>query len=222
MTFSEELKKEGEGIWREIQAHPFVRGIGDGSLPQEAFRFYMCQDYVFLVEYGRVLALAVSKGGGLNTMGKFAGLLDATLNQEMELHRAYAARFGITDADLEAVELAPTARAYTRHLLEVAYSDGLAEIAAGLMPCQWGYAEIGSRLAREGDVSEANPYAEWIHTYASEDFQSLAAWLCGLVDRLAEDLGPSSKQGLKRIFVTSSRYEYLFWDMAYRQETWPV
>ena len=120
MVFSEKLKRAGEGIWERIYAHPFVRGIGDGSLPVGAFRFYMCQDYVFLVEYARVLALATSKGDDLATMGKFAGLLDATLNREMDLHRAYAGRFGITDADLQAAVLAPTARAYTRHLLEVA------------------------------------------------------------------------------------------------------
>ncbi|MFQ5912749.1 MAG: thiaminase II [Nitrospinota bacterium] len=222
MTFSKELKKAGEGIWREIHAHPFVRGIGDGSLPVEAFRFYMRQDYVFLVEYARVLALAVSKGGGLETMGKFAGLLDATLNQEMKLHRTYAARFGVSNADLETVELAPAARAYTRHLLEVARSGTLAEIAASLMPCQWGYAEIGRRLAREGDATEANPYAEWIRTYASEDFQSLADWICGLLDRLAEEVSSSCKREMEKLFLISSRYEFLFWEMSYRQETWPV
>lgn len=222
MTFSEELKKAGEGIWREIHAHPFVQGIGDGSLPQEAFRFYMGQDYVFLIEYARVLALAVSKGGGLETMGKFAGLLDATLNREMEIHRAYAARFGLTHADLEAAVLAPTARAYTRHLLEIAFSGGLPEIAVGLMPCQWGYADLGAHLFREGDVSGANPYADWIRTYASEEFRSIADWLCGLVDRLGRDLSPASKRALEKIFLLSSRYEYLFWEMSYRREIWPL
>jgi thiaminase/transcriptional activator TenA len=220
--FTEELKKEGETIWREIFAHPFVRGIADGSLPEEAFRYYMSQDYVFLIEYARVLALGVSKGHNLEVMGRFAKLLDATLNEEMSLHKAYASRFGITESDLEAVELAPTARAYTRHLLEVAYSGSLPEIAASLMPCQWGYAEIGSRLAREGDVSDANPYVDWIQTYASEDFQSIAEWLCGLLDSLAEDLPPAIKLRLQEVFLSSSRYEYLFWDMSYRQEQWPV
>ncbi len=222
MGFSEELKEKGETIWRQILFHPFVRGLADGSLPEEAFRFYMSQDYVFLIEYARVLALAVSKGQSLAVMGKFASLLGATLNEEMSLHKAYASRFGITESDLEAVEMAPAARAYTRHLLEVAYSGGLSEIAASLMPCQWGYAEIGSRLAREGDVSDANPYADWIQTYASEGFQSIAKWLCGLLDSLAEDLAPSSKLRLQGLFILSSQYEYLFWDMSYRQEGWPV
>lgn len=222
MKFSEELKKSGEKIWREIHTHPFVRGIADGSLPVEAFRFYMGQDYVFLIEYARVLALAVSKGGGLTAMGRFAGLLDATLNQEMELHRSYAARFGITNEDLEAVELAPAARAYTRHLLEIAHTGGLVEIAAGLMPCQWGYAEIGSRLAREGDVSEANPYVEWIQTYASEEFRAIADWLCSLLNRLGEEASPSSRRRCVEIFLLSSRYEYFFWEMSFRRETWPV
>ena len=222
MGFTQALKKQGEIVWNEIRRHPFIQGLGDGSVPLEAFRFYMAQDYVFLVEYARVLALAVTKGGGLETMGRFAGLLDATLNQEMELHRSYAERFGISAQELESAKLAPTAYAYTRHLLEAAHSGGLPEVAAALMPCQWGYAELGAMLEREGDVTEANPYADWIKTYSSEDFQEIARWLCGLLDDLAGGLPNDRKQSLTEIFLTSSRYEYLFWDMSNRLESWPV
>ncbi len=222
MSFTQELKIEGESIWSEIRMHPFVQGLGDGSLPLDVFRFYMKQDYVFLIEYARVLALAVTKGGGLKTMGKFADLLNATLNQEMALHRSYAERFGISKEDLESLELAPTAHAYTRHLLEVAHSGGLAEVAVALMPCQWGYAALGEMLEREGDVTEANPYVDWIKAYSSEDFQKISRWLCDLLDELSVGLSDGQRNSLTKIFLTSSRYEYLFWNMSYKQETWAV
>lgn len=222
MAFTQDLKVEGEFIWSKIRMHPFVQGLGDGSLPLNAFRFYMKQDYVFLIEYARVLALAVAKGGDLQTMGMFAELLNATLNQEMTLHRSYAEKFGISTEDLESTELAPTAHGYTRHLLEIGHSGGLPEVAVSLMPCQWGYAEIGAMLAREGDVTEANPYVDWIRAYSSEDFQEISKWLCDLLDGLAGGLPCLQKKLLSEIFLTSSRYEYLFWNMSYKQETWAV
>ena len=140
----------------------------------------------------------------------------------MDLHRSYAERFGISAQELESTNLAPTAYAYTRHLLEAAHSGGLPEVAAVLMPCQWGYAELGAMLEREGDVTDANPYADWIKTYSAEDFQEIARWLCGLLDDLAGGLSNVRKKSLSEIFLTSSRYEYLFWDMSYRLENWPV
>src|SRR5581483_6148648 len=104
-------------IWAASAAHPFLRGIGDGSLPVDRFQFYIAQDYVFLVEYSRFLALAVAKAEDTETMGRLAGLLHSTLNVEMALHRSYCARFGITPEALAATEPAPVTHAYTRHLL---------------------------------------------------------------------------------------------------------
>lgn len=222
MGFADALKTKAAPVWEKIFHHPFVVGIGDGSLPVEKFRFYIGQDYVFLIEYSRVLALAVAKGPHLDTMGRFARLLDATLNTEMALHRSYAAQFGLSEEELAHTAAAPTTHAYTRYLLEVAYAGTLEDIVAALVPCQWGYWEIGRRLARQGEPSGQPLYAQWIRTYASEDFGALAQWLCSLLDKLAEGAKPSALARMEEYFLTSSRYEYLFWEMAYRQEQWPV
>ncbi|MDP9266194.1 MAG: thiaminase II, partial [Chloroflexota bacterium] len=81
--------------WRANLRHPFVRGIGDGTLPKRRFLHYLAQDYVFLTDYARVLALAAARASRVADMTSFAGLLHATLNVEMALHRRLCAREGI-------------------------------------------------------------------------------------------------------------------------------
>lgn len=220
--FSETLERKARPIWRQIFSHPFVQGIGDGTLPLRQFRFYLSQDYVFLIEYCRVLALGVAKAQDLETMGKFAELLHTTLHMEMALHRSYAKRFGIREEELARTEAAPLTYAYTRYLLSVAYSGTMAEIAASLLPCQWGYAEIGQRLAKKGKPKRQPLYGDWIKMYTSPEFATLASWLKGLTDRLAEEAGPATRQRMEEYYLMSSRYEYRFWEMCSRMEGWPV
>ena len=219
MTLSERLHQAAAPIWQKTLAHPFVTALGDGTLPIENFQFYMCQDYVFLIEYSRLLALATAKAPDLETMGRFANLLDATLNREMALHREFAAQCGINSAALATTHPAPTTYAYTRHLVRVAALGDLAEIVTALLPCQWGYCDIGQTLARRGKPASAPFYSQWIDMYASSEFAALATWLRELLDALD---GTTSEERLVEIFCTSARYEYLFWDMAYRLESWPL
>ena len=222
MRFSDELRAQAAPLWQRVHAHPFVQGMADGSLPTECFRFYMVQDYVFLVEFCRVLALGAAKSPDLETMGRFAGLLHETLHTEMALHRTYAAKFGIGEAELEAAEPASTTHAYTRHLLHAAQAGTLGELAAALLPCQWGYAEIGRALHHAAPRPVHELYGEWIVAYASPEFGALAEWLRGLVDRLGAEAGPTERARMARQFLDSSRYELMFWEMAFRRQTWPV
>lgn len=221
-SFSESLRREAEPLWQTIHRHPFVTGIGDGTLSIDRFRYYMCQDYLFLIDYSRVLALAVAKSPALDVMGRFADLLNATLNTEMDLHRGFAAKFGISNKALETTRHAPTCRAYTNFLLEVAWSGSFGEVAAAMLPCQWDYALIGKELAARGAPPDAPLYAEWIEMYASEEFAALSAWLREIIDRVANDAGPSDCERMRARFMTGTRYEYMFWDASWKMEEWPV
>ena len=222
MRFTEHLRQQTADLRRQVLQHPFVTGIGDGRLPLEAFRFYMCQDYVFLVDYSRVLALAVARADDLETMGRFAGLLHETLNTEMDLHRGFAAKFGISSKELEDTQAAPSTRAYTQHLLTTAYGGDLTDITAAILPCMWDYSDIGQTLAAQGAPSPKPLYNDWIQMYAAPEFAALTTWLRDLLDRLGSGAGTDRQARLSRLFADSCRYEYLFWDMAYRQETWPL
>ncbi len=221
MRASEAFRQAAHAIWEANYAHPFVQGIGDGTLSEERFRFYLAQDYVYLIDFSRFFALAAAKAPGLGPMERFAKLLDETLHFEMDLHRAICAEYGISRQTLERTRPAPICLAYTSYLLRVAYEGEAGSLLAALLPCSWGYAEIGLRLAARGLPAAAH-YAKWIQTYASAEYQEIVDWLRTLFDEAAGDVGGSARIRLQDIFDTSSRWEYLFWEMAWKMEDWPV
>ena len=140
----------------------------------------------------------------------------------MDLHRSYCAEFGITNEELEATAVAPTTMAYTRFLLNVAHQGTYPELVAAFLPCQWGYWEIGDHLRQRGIPTHAPLYAKWIEMYIDPEFKKLADWVRSLADRLCTPLGDEEAAKVENAYLTSLRYEYMFWDMAYRQEGWPV
>lgn len=219
--FTDELRQYAAPIWEADLNHPFVRGIADGSLQKEKFKFYLIQDYLFLLDYSRVFAYGVIKAHDELTMALFAKLLNETLNTEMDLHRGYCEKFGIPPAEMESAPVAPTTHAYTRHLLTVAQTGTLADVIAGVLPCQWGYAEIGTTLAEQGGSPEPL-YQEWIDMYSSPEFLALGEWLRKLLNEITQNSSSDEKDRIRRNFLLSSRYEYLFWEMAWTQEEWGI
>jgi thiaminase (transcriptional activator TenA) len=212
VNFSADLRSAADPIWRAQHDHPFVRGVGDGTVEPARLERWVRQDYRFLVEYCRLLALAAARSPDLETLRRFADLLQATAVTEMDLHRSYAAGFGITPDDLEAEEMAPVTRAYTDFLLRTAATGDFAELAAALLPCMWGFNEIGLRLAERGRPADER-CAAWIDAYADPQFTELAAWCRDLVDRLGADAGPLARGRMREAFLVSSRYELAFWDV---------
>jgi thiaminase/transcriptional activator TenA len=215
MPFSDQLREAATDVWKAQHEHPFVRGIGEGTLDPERFRFYVRQDYVFLIEYGRALALACARAPRLGLMERFAGLAQSTLRTEMDLHRAYAADWGISMEELERERPHTATRAYTDFLLRTAALGDFGELVAALLPCMWGYSELGQRLAQDGRPTE-ELYARWIDMYSGEEFANLARWCREVCDEAAAGAGEDGKRRMREAFVASSRYELDFWESAWR------
>ncbi len=221
MSFTQDLFDAAGPIWAAQLDHPFVRGLGDGSLEEERFKRWVRQDYLYLKEFARTFAWAVAKAESLVSMSWYASVLDLTLNTEMQLHRDYAARFGIGEAELEAEAMWPTTRAYTDFLVRTAADGDMPTLLAALLPCAWGYCHIGQELARAG-VPDDQRYADWIHQYASDEFDEAKEWLRGELDRLTQDAGDNKRERLQETFLVSSQYEWMFWEMCWEGEEWPV
>lgn len=222
MSFAEDMERRSVPIRQVILGHPFIVGVGNGRLPVEKFKYYVMQDYVYLIDYSRVLALASARAPDLETMAWFARLLDETLNTEMGLHRDYCGAFGISREELEATRPSPTTLGYTSFLLTVAHQGSFAELVAALLPCQWGYWEIGEHLARRGEPKDAPLYCQWIRMYTSPEFANLARSLRDLADRLGRRASPDQLSAMAGAYLTSLRYEHRFWEMAYTLEGWAV
>ncbi|ADU32452.1 thiaminase II [Evansella cellulosilytica] len=222
MKFSERLHKKLQPIWRKNHAHPFVQGIGDGTLDKEKFRFFMIQDYLYLIDYAKLFAIGAVKAKDVETMGKFANLLDSTLNEEMSLHREYGKKFGITPEEFEQAAPAPTTLAYTHYMLHVGQNGTLADLVTALLPCMWSYWEIGKELNEIPGASEHEFYGEWIQMYSSEEFGQLAEWTINLLDELTEGKTEDELAKLEEIFLNTTRFEYMFWDMSWNKQMWPT
>ena len=220
MSFCDDIEARTLEMRQAILSHPFVTGVGDGTLSLDRFQHYVTQDYAYLIEYSRVLALASARATDLETMGWFAKLLDETLNVEMDLHRSYCAEFGISEAELEATEAAPTTIGYTSYLLQVAHQGSFGELVAALLPCQWGYWEIGTHLAEQGEPAGAPLYCAWIQMYTALEFADVARAVRDLCDRIAASAGPAERERMAQAYITSLRFENLFWDMSYNLEHW--
>ncbi len=203
-------------VWESYCLHPFVRGIADGSLDREKFRFYMIQDYLYLIDYAKVFALGVVKARDMDALCLFASYVHQILSGEMEIHRRYMQRLGISLEEAEQAPAAPDNLSYTSYMLRIAYEYGPGEIAAAILSCALSYEYIARRITAEHPRAGEHPfYGEWIRGYANEDYSASNQALADLTDRLTANYTEAQQRRLEEIFLTCSRYESSFWDMAW-------
>jgi thiaminase/transcriptional activator TenA len=220
MAFTKELWQSIEPIYAAILRHPFLRGLTDGSLPRESFKFYAVQDALYLREFARALSLAGAKAPEDDWIIMFNEHAAGALKVERSLHESFFQEFGLTHEAVASTPMAPTNLAYTSYLLAVAYGRPFHEALAAVLPCYWIYWEVGKELERAGSADPL--YKRWIGTYASEEFGSVVRDVLAAADKVAERLTSAEREAMRGHFVTTSRYEWMFWDMGLRRETWPT
>ena len=218
---SERLRESVFALWQRQLDHPFVVALGNGSLPRANFEFYIRQDALFLDELTKTFAYAITKTADHEEMEQFGKFLLNTLLVEADLHQRYGKRFGLTPGEISATRMAPTNYAYTRHLLSIASTGTLPELLTAILPCAWIYAEVGRHLVGNTPPASDHPYVDWLATYASPDFDAVGVWIRERLDARAASLSPEEEARLHEIFLISTRYEWLFWEMAWRLEEWP-
>jgi thiaminase/transcriptional activator TenA len=220
LAFTDELWRAIDDIYAAILRHPFLTGLTDGSLSRERFQFYAVQDALYLREFARGLSIAAARAPRDEWIIMFNEHAAEALRVERALHEGFFQEFGL-DADAVATTpLAPTNLAYTSYLLAVAYGRPFHEAVAALLPCYWIYWEVGKALERAGSSDPL--YARWIGTYASDAFGDVVRAVLATTEQMAGALGPAERAAMRRHFVTTSRYEWMFWEMGHRREAWPV
>lgn len=219
-SFTRQLWQEVASIYDAILAHPFVRGLTDGTLARERFRFYVVQDALYLREFARALSLAAAKATEEAAIVMFNQHAAGALEVERALHESFFREFGLSEAAVRATPLAPTNLAYTSYLVAVAYARPFHEVVAAVLPCYWIYWEVGKALIQCGSPDPL--YQRWIATYGGDEFGAVVEAVLALTNRVAAPLRPEERQAMIQHFVTTSRYEWMFWEMGFRGEQWPV
>jgi thiaminase/transcriptional activator TenA len=215
------LRGECQGIWEKIHDHAFLSEMADGSLPEAKFAFYVGQNLLFLPHLAKAAALGVAKANDEQTMREFSEIVGNIMNLEISKNRELLHQVAPEPAAAGQFEMAPANLAYTRHLLTVAYEGSAADILASFTPCSWSYGEIGRAYAASRPVS--NPaYDRWFEFFSGDEYWTTLEAGKARLDRLCSAIDAAGLRRVSGIFRTSSQLEYLFWDMAYSQEGWPV
>ncbi|WP_137789467.1 thiaminase II [Bacillus sp. E(2018)] len=219
-TFTDILRERAASIWEANLQHPFVKGIADGDLSLERFRYYVLQDSYYLSHFARIQAMGAARAEDLYTTSRMAAHAQGTNDAELGLHETFMKQLGVTEEELADFEPAPTAYHYTSHLYRVAESGSLGEIIAAILPCYWIYQEIGETF--KGATPQDPIYQEWIAAYGGEWFTELVQEQIDRLNQLAEKASDHEKNKMIQHFLISCQYEYSFWEMAYTLEKWPI
>lgn len=206
--------------YEQILRHPFLTGLTDGTLAPDRFAYYVTQDARYLVDYARALAVLAAKATEPQHVAMFARHAAGALEVERELHTALLPELGLDPAAVATTEAAPTSVGYTSYLLATAYGGDFSDGLAAVLPCYWIYSEVGSALLGAGSPDPR--YARWIETYGGEEFGLLVTAVLDLVDDVGAAFTPAQEARMHQHAATATRFEWLFWDMAWRQETWPI
>jgi thiaminase/transcriptional activator TenA len=205
-----QVRVSAEGLWRRNRdladaclAHPFVQGIASGELARERFQVYVAQDAYFLEAFARAYALAFAKSPDREGLHVFKDLL-AGVFEELELHKGYAERWGIS---LEPEPLPPTS-SYSDFLLRTASLEPIGHTAAAMTPCMRLYSFLGKQLAPKLDP--ASPYREWVETYSNSGIEALSSRLEGLLDRYGGD-----PERLSWLYRRAMQLELAFFEAAW-------
>lgn len=219
-TWTASLWAAADPIYASIVRHPFLAGLADGTLPRASFAYYLAQDAHYLRDYARALAVVGAKAPTHAIAGMFGRHAAETVQVELALHEALLPELGVSFAELESVAVSPTTTAYTSYLLATAYGGSFGEALAAVLPCYWIYQRVGESLVRKG--SPEPHYQRWIDTYGGDAFAATVAEVLAVADETGRTSGSDERRRAVAHFVTTARYEWMFWDAAWRQESWPV
>lgn len=213
--FSQEVWRRAEPVLEAVHAHPFLRSLLDGTLPRERFDTYMAHDAVYLGRYGRALARLASMTNDPDELILWDDAARTAIVTERVLHADHV--------DVAAaVEPSPTCLAYTDFIDAAALSGSYGVAVAAVLPCFLVYEAVGLRLLDEAGDLTGHPYGDWIATYGDEAFSESCSRARAVMDAAAARAGAAERDAMSATFLRACRYEWMFWDAAWRAESWPV
>lgn len=218
MKTVERLLEVTKDIWNSYNQHPFVKGIEDGTLDKEKFRYYIIQDFFYLEDYAKSFAVGIAKAKSIETTQIFSGYITLLTGSERNIHHGYMGKLGVTQEELDNTPRALDNLSYTSYMLRVAYEEGEAEILAAILSCAYSYELIAKNMIKNNPgCANHDFYGEWISGYASDDYANGNVVLMNALNKLTENYTEQQLKHLMDIFAACSGYEYLFWDLSWNR-----
>ena len=221
MNFTESLwSRIADTSYAAILEHPFVKGLASGELSEDAFRHYVIQDALYLKDFARGLAVLGSRADEDDALIMFCEHARTAIIVERALHKGFLDAWNLSWEDVEGTEKAPNCLLYTSYLLQVVYSRPYYEALGAFLSCYWIYWEVGKALGEKGSPQPL--YQRWIDTYAGEEFAQTVRDMLDVVERTCAPLNADQKEAVGRHFERTAKLEYMFWDMGYTAQQWPI
>lgn len=206
-------------IWTKYNQHPFVKGIEDGTLDRKKFKYYIIQDYLYLIEYAKVFGVGIAKSKSVKTAKLFASYVHLLTDGEMDIHRGYMGKFGVTEEELAEIPRALDNLSYTSYMLRIAYEEGEAEVLAAILSCAYSYEVIAHTIIKNNpDSLQHDFYGDWIRGYANDEYRAKNLELIETLEMLTAQYTEEQKQHIVDIYVACSRYELAFWNLAWNMD----
>mgnify|MGYP003082138847 FL=1 len=198
----------GGETWHQILDLPFVRALGDGTLDEDLFAFYLDQDALYLRDYSRALATLSARADTAEAQVHWAAGAHEAIAAESQLHEGWLANRARLGGP------SPITMGYTNFLRASAAGDDYVVGAAAILPCYWLYEEVGAVLSSQNHAD--HPYAEWLSMYGGEEFAAEVARSLAEVERAFETASPAQRVRAARAYLSACVYEREFFDQAHR------
>jgi len=219
-AFSPEAWYRNAQVYEVIRTMPFNAALAAGTLSEARFKHYITQDAHYLIGFGRALTLAGAKAPDPDRIVQFAKSAEGAIVVERALHGSFFQKYGITPEVFAQTPLSPACHHYVSYLLATAYAEPYEVLLGALLPCFWIYAEVGRDI--HARAVAGNPYQAWIDTYASEEFHNAVRVMIAATDEAAEGASSSLRARMHVAFARATQLEWMFWDSAFRLESWPI
>ncbi len=218
MKLSEILYEKVRGLWEEAAEKPFVIQMANGTLDHGRFRYYMLQDYLYLLDYIDILDNTMKYTEDPELKAFLSRIAEETRNETARVHVPNMKKTGITDEEIEKSKKADVIVEYVGYMKRQLEEEGLIAGLTALLQCSWVYAYIGQRLTEEYPKEIASsPYRSWFKSYTCEDYtETNRRWIEAL-DHETAQIDEDEVLKLCTIFETCARYENRFWDVLYRE-----
>lgn len=220
MSFSHEAWDRNGALYETIRTMPFNAELAAGTLSEARFKHYITQDAHYLIGFGRALALAAAKAPDPDRLVQFAKGAEVAVIVERALHGSFFQQFGISADTFQATPLSPACHHYVSSLIATAYAEPYEVVLGSLLPCFWIYAEVGRDI--HARAAAGNPYRAWIDTYAGDEFHAAVRAMIEATDEAASGVSAGLQARMHAAYTRAAQLEWMFWDSAYRLESWPI
>lgn len=219
MTFSDQLQDAGAPIFEQVLDHPFLNELAAGTLSRDVFSFYVVQDVIYISEFVKIVSAVAARAPRRVDTAALCRRIGA-IAAEHELHEHLAGELDIDDEVITATGAQPTTRAYLDYLTATVQTRGFLEGLGATLACPLVYWHVGRALMEAGSPDRL--YQAWIERYGGPiAVDNMPLWF-DIADRAGAAAGEQDRAVAAERFVTGCRYEWMFWDAAYRRHTWPV